>query len=116
MQPVILALTIVLGLLLVIAARRYTQGRERQLENVLSGMAGKWVRIQVGGSGGWELFITVTGTVTSVARGRLFLDSPSTEVPEPLARMAAPHVDVDNGIQLEEIKAVYGPREARLWP
>ncbi|MBV8986112.1 MAG: hypothetical protein JOZ68_11320 [Acidimicrobiia bacterium] len=85
----------------------------------MKAMAGKAVTVEVLGYGGRiEFFATVHGIVNGVRNGRLYLDSQRVEQGryEDLASMFVPQVRSEDGIDLEHIRAIYGPRHARIWP
>jgi len=117
-DAVILFLTVLVAVVVVIGARQYTQRREATLEKALNSMAGRWVMVEVLGAGRAEFFAKVDGTVDAVRNGRLYLDSQRVEPVGSLdiARWVVPELRIGDGIGLEYIRAVYGPRHARVWP
>jgi hypothetical protein len=117
-DAVIFFLTILIIVLVVIGGRRYTRRRLAALEKALNAEAGRWVTVEVLGAGKGEFIVAVEGTVDSVRNGRLYLDGQRAAplgLPE-LAGLLAPELRSGDGIGLDYIRAVYGPRHARVWP
>lgn len=117
MQGVIGLVLLVLVAALVVTAIRLTREEEAKLDGALRKLTGQWVSVVVQGIGGsmqWQ--VTVRGTVRAVEQDRLFLDSPTTELPEVAGAALLHPVHVEEGIQLERIRSVHGPRDAVHWP
>jgi hypothetical protein len=107
----VVALVLVV-LLVVLAVRKARQGAAR-LRDVLHRLEGQWVTVVVGGFGD-KAFVTVTGGVQRVEGGRLFLDRPSS--PDALQGLLLGPVRPDEGIVLDRVRSVRGPRGAVHWP
>jgi hypothetical protein len=117
MDTVIGLLVLVLVAALIVIAVRHTRQEMAKLDDALERLTGEWVSVVVQGIGGemqWQ--VTVRGAVRAVDKDRLFLDSPTTELPELAAAALLTPVQVDEGIPLERIRSVHGPRDTIHWP
>jgi hypothetical protein len=111
---------LVVVVLLVVLAVRKTRHDAATLRDVLHSLEGQWVTVVVGGFGDKSL-VTLTGGVQRVEGDRLFLDRPSTfldrtTAPDALQGLLLGPVRPDEGIVLDRVRSVRGPRGAVHWP
>jgi hypothetical protein len=116
-EAVVTILILALVGFLLVRGFRNSKRELARLNDVLQSLAGQGVTIVVTGMGGKiQWLVTVNGVVASVEGNRLYLDSPSVADFVQAQSLLLGGVRLEEGVQLESIRSVRGPRGTTHWP